>query len=90
VYENGGAIVSDEGLFAPRRVMKALLEHAGHSLGELILERDEFGLYEDEIDTVSLHGFQRLKVLRCSRHRQRRRRRVRRASRGWLLYGNES
>jgi hypothetical protein len=65
-YENGGAIVSDEGCFAPRRVMKALVEHAGHSLEELILERDEIGLDDDEIDNVSLHGFQKLRVLRCS------------------------
>ncbi|KAF2864929.1 hypothetical protein BDV95DRAFT_672997 [Massariosphaeria phaeospora] len=68
VYTNGGACVSDEGTFAPRRVVAALLKCAAHSLEELILAGDEGDddFEDEEIDFVSLRGFTKLRTLRCS------------------------
>ncbi|KAF2680813.1 hypothetical protein K458DRAFT_406970 [Lentithecium fluviatile CBS 122367] len=67
-YEDGGAIVSEEGCFASRRVTAALLKYAAHSLEELILSDEQGEEMDDyrEIDRVSLRGFAKLRTLRCS------------------------
>ncbi|KAF1948530.1 hypothetical protein CC80DRAFT_511277 [Byssothecium circinans] len=66
-YENGGSCVSDFGAFAPRKVTELLLKHAVHSLEVLtLLDTDGFDYEDEEIDYVSLRGFQKLKILCCS------------------------
>ncbi|KAF3048237.1 hypothetical protein E8E12_011421 [Didymella heteroderae] len=65
-YDAGGHIVAHQDM-EPRKVLKALVTHSGHSLEELDLAEASIGFEdgEEDIRSVSLRDFQRLKALRC-------------------------
>ncbi|KAF3043903.1 hypothetical protein E8E11_008537 [Didymella keratinophila] len=67
-YDAGGHIVAEGQDVEPRKVIRGLLAHAGHSPEELSLDEDaiEFeGYNEDDIRSVLVKGFKKLKALHC-------------------------
>ncbi|CAI6331896.1 unnamed protein product [Periconia digitata] len=64
----GDCLISEIGFFLPRRIVAALVEHAGHSLEDLLLwakpEHPDFE-HDQDFDHASLYGFEKLKRLRC-------------------------
>ncbi|KAF2852739.1 hypothetical protein T440DRAFT_466326 [Plenodomus tracheiphilus IPT5] len=74
-YDSGGAIVDDQP-FRPKRILAALVMHAGHSLQKLVLtdftddnipsNRVFRSEADRDLDSVPIRDFRNLKILRCN------------------------